>query len=77
MSEKRDDIPNDPEERRAMAERLRNELGLAVQEPEDAGTTTTAASRKANDKAGRPTAINTPDMKAIVSGIHENPPGTQ
>jgi hypothetical protein len=29
MSEKRDDIPDDPEERRVLAEKLRRELGLA------------------------------------------------
>jgi hypothetical protein len=42
MSEKRDDIPTDPEERRALAERIERELGLTrqVQEPEGAGTAT-------------------------------------
>ena len=36
MFEKRDDLPADPEERRALAERIRKELGLTrqVQEPE-------------------------------------------
>jgi hypothetical protein len=58
MSEKRDDIPDDPEERRALAERIEQELGLTrqVQKPEGAAT----ASRKANDKARRPAAINAP-----------------
>jgi hypothetical protein len=43
MSEKRDDIPDDPEERRALAERLRKELGLA-EAPEH--TATQAATAK-------------------------------
>jgi hypothetical protein len=62
LSEKRDDIPTDPEERRALAERIEQELGLTrqVQKPEGAGAATATASRKANDKAGKPTAINTP-----------------
>jgi hypothetical protein len=42
MSEKRDDIPDDPEERRALAERLRRELGLA-EAPEHTATQTATA----------------------------------
>jgi hypothetical protein len=42
MSEKRDDIPEDPEERRTMAERLRKELGLAEASEHAAEQTTTA-----------------------------------
>jgi ABC-type ATPase with predicted acetyltransferase domain len=33
MTEKRDDIPSDPEERRAMAERIERELGLTRMAP--------------------------------------------
>jgi hypothetical protein len=41
MSEKRDDLPDNPEERRAMAERLREELGLSgAREPATAQTAT-------------------------------------
>jgi hypothetical protein len=61
-SEKRDDIPDDPEERRALAERIERELGLTrqSQKSEGAGAATATVSREANDKAGRPTTINTP-----------------
>jgi hypothetical protein len=45
MSEKRDDIPDDPEERRAMADRLRKELGLAGA-PEHAAMQTATANRQ-------------------------------
>jgi hypothetical protein len=49
VSEKRDDIPTDPEERRALAEQLRNELGLA---PEPAAArTATAKNKKPGAKA--------------------------
>jgi hypothetical protein len=34
VSEKRDDIPDDPEERRALAERIEKELGLTRAAPE-------------------------------------------
>jgi hypothetical protein len=34
VSEKRDDIPQDPEERRALAERIEKELGLTHAAPE-------------------------------------------
>jgi hypothetical protein len=44
VSEKRDDIPEDPEERRAMAERLRREFGLAGA-PEPAATQTATEKR--------------------------------
>jgi hypothetical protein len=44
MSEKRDDIPDDPEERRALAERLRKELGLAEAPEHVAEQTATAKS---------------------------------
>jgi hypothetical protein len=55
MSEKRDDIPDDPEERRAMAGRLRRELGLA-EAPEHAAEQTAPENRQTENGTHETTA---------------------
>jgi hypothetical protein len=46
MTEKRDDIPAGPEERRALAERIKKDLGLTRQAPETGGSPPAAGDRK-------------------------------
>jgi hypothetical protein len=46
VSEKRDDIPDDPEERRALAERIEQELGLTRAAPDPATAQAAAAKNK-------------------------------
>ncbi|MDR1250610.1 MAG: DUF5681 domain-containing protein [Treponema sp.] len=55
MSEKRDDIPDDPEERRALAERFRKELGLA-EAPEHTAEQTATAKRQTENGTHETTA---------------------